>query len=501
VRCVPARTMLAVLLLLAACVPGGAAAGPALSVPRRHPDLATPPTTKPPGLVPTPPQGWMSWNHFRCGTDPASPDAISLALINATAAGLVSGGFAAAGYTTLAVDDCWQARALDAATGAVAADPARFPGGLPALGAAIRGFGLRFGLYGDVGPTTCGGFPGNGGHFGEDAAAMAAAGVDFFKADGCNAAPADLPALYASLSAALASSGRLITLSCSWPAYLPDARAVRAARHSAHPLPPIPYRALASNCHLWRNWRDVDTDPASIASIASYWAFAAAHSPGFEAAPRPGAWHDPDELLVGEPAVPYAWQAAQFALWCAWGAPLFLSADVRGGGGWPGWPPGSRALALHAELIAVNQRGAGPARLLRVVGRAGAGSHHHPHALQAWARPLEGGAVAVVAAKLSGRGARQACVSVGQIVRTAGRVWGAALAAGGEGSANATVAAPAAATALCWRPVSLAPRARPVTAYASWTDETFFPHRATGRLCLGVPDAGAAAVVVGRPCG
>ena len=498
---------------------------PAGPTPPDHPAPPPPPFHKPVTAL-TPPMGWMSWNHFRCGTDPASPDAISEALVAAIAAGLAGGGFARAGYRTLSIDDCWQARDRDPTTGAVQADPVRFPAGLAGLGGVIRGFNLSFGLYGDVGPRTCAGFPANGGHFGADAAAMVAAGVSYFKADGCNAAGADLAALYGGLAAALADAARAaapahppaIALSCSWPAYLPDARAVWASRHRGahghhghhhhhHPLPPIPYAALAAACHAWRNWIDVDTSPASVAAIARYWAFAARFSPGFEDAPRPGAWHDPDELLVGEAALPYAWQALQFALWCAWGAPLFLSADVRGGGA--AWPPGSRALSLHAELIAINQRGAGPARLVRCIGDDGSDGEgggggggdgtEAECALQAWARPLAGGAVALVAANLGGGppDARQVCVPVAVLVRTAGRVWGE-----GEGAAAAPPPRPTPPAALCWRPLSLAPRPTPVSSFVPWTEQGGFPRTAAAgdRLCLAVPAAGDAAVVVGRPC-
>lgn len=96
--------------------------------------------------------GWMSWNHFRCGTNASSPDAISAALVSATAAGLVAGGFAGAGYRVVAIDDCWQAPARGPG-GEVVADPARFPGGMRAIGEMLHGAGLLFGLYGDVGES------------------------------------------------------------------------------------------------------------------------------------------------------------------------------------------------------------------------------------------------------------------------------------------------------------------------------------------------------------
>ena len=125
---------------------------------------------------------------------------------------------------------------------------------------------------------------------------------------------------------------------------------------------------------------------------------------------------------------------------------------------------------------------------------AGAGRHppHRRARLQAWARPLEGGAVAVVAANLGGVPGQHVCVSVREVVRTAGRVW--------EGGGEEEEGGDASTSSLCWRPVSLAPRARPLTSFRPWTEEASFPHKAQDQLCLAGPDAGSAAVVVGRPC-
>lgn len=83
-----------------------------------------------------PPMGWSSWALFRCDIDCARhPDScISEQLIGAQAAALVAGGFAAAGYRTVELSDCWQALERDAATGQLLPDAARFPSGMHALG-------------------------------------------------------------------------------------------------------------------------------------------------------------------------------------------------------------------------------------------------------------------------------------------------------------------------------------------------------------------------------
>ena len=57
------------------------------------------------------------------------------------------------------MDDCWALRERDA-TGAVVADPARFPSGIPALAEYVHSKGMLLGWYSAMGTGTCEGFPG-----------------------------------------------------------------------------------------------------------------------------------------------------------------------------------------------------------------------------------------------------------------------------------------------------------------------------------------------------
>ena len=50
----------------------------------------------------------------------------------------------------------------------------------------IHGKGLKFGIYGDFGTHTCGGYPGNEYYLEYDAQTYANWTVDYFKMDGCN---------------------------------------------------------------------------------------------------------------------------------------------------------------------------------------------------------------------------------------------------------------------------------------------------------------------------
>ena len=64
-------------------------------------------------LARLPPQGWMSWEVFRCNlatptddcTNKSTTKCISEALYQGMADAMVSGGFAAAGYNSIHMDD------------------------------------------------------------------------------------------------------------------------------------------------------------------------------------------------------------------------------------------------------------------------------------------------------------------------------------------------------------------------------------------------------------
>ena len=71
-----------------------------------------------PGLAPTPPMGWNSWNIFAKDIDEAK--------IKAAADAMVSSGMRDAGYRYLVLDDAWMAAKRDK-NGALQADPVSSP--------------------------------------------------------------------------------------------------------------------------------------------------------------------------------------------------------------------------------------------------------------------------------------------------------------------------------------------------------------------------------------
>ena len=72
---------------------------------------------------------------------------------------LVSSGMAAAGYTSLNIDDCWEAEERTTA-GQLTFNTTKFPSGLAAFGDFVHGLNLSFGLYTSSGPYTCQEYPG-----------------------------------------------------------------------------------------------------------------------------------------------------------------------------------------------------------------------------------------------------------------------------------------------------------------------------------------------------
>lgn len=95
----------------------------------------------------TPIMGWNSWNAFRCYE-------IDEETILAQADALLELGLAEAGYTTVVVDDGWQAARRDD-DGRLQACPRRFPSGMKALGEELHARGLDYGLYLAPGRRTC----------------------------------------------------------------------------------------------------------------------------------------------------------------------------------------------------------------------------------------------------------------------------------------------------------------------------------------------------------
>jgi alpha-galactosidase len=320
-----------------------------------------------------------------------------------TAAALQSSGLAAKGYVYLNADDCWIAQNRTA-DGRLAADAERFPRGMAWLAARLHGAGLKLGLYAAASVLTCRGYPGSQGFEEVDAATFASWGADFVKLDSCTRTPLangteNWYNQYTRWSVALAASGRDIVFSCSWAFYWANcARQYGAAACGPSPLSD---NYIARVCNMWRY--DYDLEPTWTNGRGGIFDLLvdAAVSPvtaDFRALTGPGAFNDPDFIVVGcaldgpcEPGSPHplpaltqVQQRTQFSMWCVLAAPLIIGSDIRF----------LDAYALetlsNADAIAINQDGLF-ARPRTLNGTATQGDARGA----VWARDLLGGDAAV----------------------------------------------------------------------------------------------------------
>ncbi|KAL9986325.1 hypothetical protein ACROYT_G000462 [Oculina patagonica] len=256
------------------------------------------------GLALTPPMGWMSWERFRCVTDCENDpqNCISERLYMEMADAMYYGGYRAAGYQYVCIDDCWTAmnRTKD---GRLQADPKRFPNGIKKLADYVH-----------YGTKTCAGYPGSIKHIKKDAQTFADWGVDYLKLDGCYANPRKMDKGYPKFARALNKTGRPIMFSCSWPAY-----------------------------QVYMNITD------SFQSVVDIFNWYGDMQDDLVPAAGKGHWNDPDMLIIGNFGLSYEQSKLQFALWAIMASPLLMSNDLRD------IDQRSKDILLNTEVIAVNQ--------------------------------------------------------------------------------------------------------------------------------------------------
>ncbi|CAF0822916.1 unnamed protein product [Brachionus calyciflorus] len=286
------------------------------------------------GLARTPPMGWMTWQRFRCVTDCKNfPDeCISEKLIRDMADRMAEDGYLEAGYEYIIVDDCWLAMKRDE-NKRLQPDPERFPSGIRALADYVHSKGLKFGIYEDYGTLTCGGYPGSIDHLELDAQTFAEWTVDYLKLDGCYADIKLMDDGYPLMGHYLNKTNRQIVYSCSWPAY---------QEGTIQPN----YTKIAEYCNLWRNYDDIDDHFGSLNDIIQWFA---SKQDNLSLVHGPGAWNDPDMLLIGNYGLSDGQSKAQMAIWSIMAAPLIMSNDLRTIKKW------HSNILLNKNLISINQ--------------------------------------------------------------------------------------------------------------------------------------------------
>lgn len=279
-------------------------------------------------LALTPHMGWNSWyvweNHV---TDKIIRDA---------AEAMATSGLINHGYQYVNIDDCWAVKpgSTDPSLGGEPRDAqgkvnanARFPD-MKGLTDFIHSKGLKAGIYTSPGPLTCAGHVGAYGHEEPDARRFVEWGFDFLKYDWCsygdiakNPSRADLEKPYRLMGDILRRQDRdLVFNLCQYG---------------------------MGNVWEWgkmvggNSWRTAGDLGGSFEGIP-----ASLFRDGFEVYARnhlhkfagPGAWNDPDYLLLGylsnwkgqtvpTPLTPDE-QYTHVSLWCLLAAPLIFSGDI-----------------------------------------------------------------------------------------------------------------------------------------------------------------------------
>ena len=341
-------------------------------------------------LAVTPPMGFNNWARFGCSTNNPNTGDVGPGetLILDQAKALVSSGLRDKGFTTVTIDDCWMTSSRDA-NGNLVVDTTKFPDGMAYIGTQLHDEGLKFGIYEDIGTSTCGGRAGSYGHFQKDADQFASWGVDYVKLDGCNMPSANnneagYDAQYSAFAAAMKNNAgkRDMVFSESSPAYFSIGPTDLGHWYSV-------VDSASQSGQLWRSGYDVKMDHAGGSAWADNGNGAGVltqygYNSQLARYSGPGSWNDPDFLITGD-GLTDAEGRSQLALYSVMGAPLILSVDV------PNLSTGSLATLGNSDVIAVDQDplGAGGYRI-------GGGAANSGTGTDLAVKPLSDGSLAVV---------------------------------------------------------------------------------------------------------
>ncbi|KAG9002477.1 hypothetical protein FRB94_003837 [Tulasnella sp. JGI-2019a] len=265
--------------------------------------------------------GWNSWNGY--GSN------INEALVLAVANNFTTLGLKAAGYTYVNIDDTWSnITGRDPTTQRIKPDSNKFPNGIASIVTQIHNLGLKFGIYGDAGTTTCAGFPGSLYYETIDAQTFSDWGVDLIKYDNC-AVPANWSDTYVTDEYTSNTAQRYIRMG----------NALNTVSH------PIVYSLCdwgADAGHSWRltgdasaSWSFVTSEITTAASVSTYTNF---YGHG-----------DMDMMEIGNGGLSSSEERTHFAAWCFLKSPILLGTNLGN------LTPAQIAVITNAELLAFSQ--------------------------------------------------------------------------------------------------------------------------------------------------
>jgi alpha-galactosidase len=327
----------------------------------------------------TPHMGWNSWYvHENHVTDRIMRDA---------AAAMVASGMMDHGYMYVNIDDCWSVKpgAHDSSLGGEARDQwgrinanRRFPD-MKGLTSFIHGLGLKAGIYTSPGPTTCAGHVGAAGHERDDVRRFVEWGFDFLKYDWCS---------YDGLAKDTSRVERQ-------KPYVQIARIIKDQRRDIvlnmcqYGMSQVWEWGRDAGGNSWRTAGDLGGSFEEIGHALFRDGFDLYSERQLDRYSGPGAWNDPDYLLLGSlsnwkgqivpsPLTPNE-QYTQVSLWALVAAPLIFSGDIAH------MDEFTIGLLTNDEVIEIDQD---------PLGRAGSRVRKEGP-LEVWSRLLEDGSIAV----------------------------------------------------------------------------------------------------------
>ena len=308
-------------------------------------------------LALTPPMGWNSWYIYY--------HHVTEAAMRSAADQMIASGMADFGYQYVNCDDCWavQPGSNDREVGGPTRDDngqmlpnKRFPD-IKGMVDYIHSQGLKAGIYTSPGPITCAGFEGSWQHEAQDARTFADWGFDFLKYDWCSYGKVaggntleDLKKPYQKMSDELQKQNRDIVFNL--------------CQYGKGEV--WKWGGDVGNC--WRTTDDLGA--ARGAQLPGFYSIGFSNAKHWQYA-RPGAWNDPDYILIGwigtnhgknfkQTTLTHDEQYSYMSLWSLMAAPLVFSGDMTKLDAF------TLNVLCNAEVIAVDQDPLGQqAKILR----------------------------------------------------------------------------------------------------------------------------------------
>ena len=271
-------------------------------------------------LALTPPMGWNSWYiHYNRVTELHLREAADQ---------MIASGMADYGYQYVNIDDCWMKEKNEPpfrdANGDLLAND-KFPD-IKGMVDYIHSRGLRAGTYISPGPWTCAGYAGSWQHEAQDARWFARMGFDFLKYDWCS---------YGTVAGGKELAQLKKPYQLMWSELCKQDRDIvfNLCQYGMGDV--WKWGAEVGNC--WRTTGDLGLERST--GLPGFYRIGMSNAAHWKHA-RPGAWNDPDYLLIGwvgnahgmgegKPTTLTAdEQYSYMSMWCLMASPLVFSGDM-----------------------------------------------------------------------------------------------------------------------------------------------------------------------------